>query len=159
MACVYSRRRRRCDRCEFACAFREALPDRRHHGRRRRYEYRSAHTTDPLKESDNRFDCCPYPSRGDVFRSSPFRIGGMDEIARPLRFPSSGGGVAATTKKAVPYRSWSRRGGQNLLTTQSAPFQRLMGVSKPPLEEGNRSFDRVTLWTAFLSSLRESCRA
>src|SRR5262245_19600668 len=45
-----------------------------------------------------------------------------DQIFTTLLVPSSRGGVAATSKKMAPFRSWSRRGGQTFLTTPSAPF-------------------------------------
>jgi hypothetical protein len=47
--------------------------------------------------------------------------------------------VAATTKKKAPFRSWSRRGGQNISDHPGRALLTFDGASTPPLEEGNRS--------------------
>src|SRR5262245_11952282 len=53
--------------------------------------------------------------------------------------PPPRGGVAATSKKKTPFRSWSRRGGQNFSDHPGRAFLTFDGASTPPLEEGNRS--------------------
>jgi hypothetical protein len=47
--------------------------------------------------------------------------------------------MAATTKKKAPFRSWSRRGGQNISDHPGRALLTFDGASTPPLEEGNRS--------------------